>query len=554
MSGLMAWMVLGAPALAQQTLQPGEEIQEALSAQITPAGFDAIEDLIEDLVPTLIPEDLLALDDIDLAGIGAIENISGSITVRGVEITPQTGRLVIQAGLNLRLGSPQDELYIELPLCDGNGWIGPVPIDISIGVGINVFQDQVTGEAVFDVDVTNQIDVQIDANQFNTDLWCEFAIGLLAQGLGDVLVSSLVQPLVNDAIADLEPTIAEALAQAKFVDSLELLDATVDISLQPKRVVINSQGMELIYRAATDAAPAACVEEFDPGSSPRTNTPLPGITENPAGTQVAAHVSDDMVNQVLYAAFRGGVLCYTVDANAGIDLPIPLDSGLLGLVGGEAYTSLVDGDAKPLVIKTRPKAAPTVSYNGSADIEAHVEQLGLDFLTEIDGRMARALALEVQADAGVNLVFDGTTGEVAVDVDLPPGAIVARVVPDVMVAGTEIAVGEAVTDIVDGLLGQLLTPLLGDLVFPLPAFEGLGVTALQLSPGGANQDWLTGQVNIGAVAYGSAEGGCNAEGGEGGCGGCDSGSSDCGGGCSASRRGTGPLALLAALWLLRRRR
>jgi hypothetical protein len=255
-----------------------------------------------------------------------------------------------------------------------------------------------------------------------------------------------------------------------------------------------------------------------------------------------------MVSQILYAAFRGGLLCFTLDENTeDISLPITLDSSLLGLLGGDGYTEILGDVAKPLVIKTLPQQVPTVNYDGRHDIDLSVRELGLGFFTEVDHRMARAVGLEIEVDAGADLNFDGTTGELGVDVALEPSDLRFQVVPDVIVKGSESAIEDGVSGLLETLLPTLLGDTLEGLVFPVPGFSGIGVTDLAARPAGSG-DWLAVDLEIGAVDYGDP-----------GASGCDSGDGGCSGGCedtgctTARMNLAGWLVLFLPFWAIRRR-
>jgi hypothetical protein len=553
------WSLALAGSAYAQEYDPGERIEDAISLQVTPAGFDQLEVILEEMVPALIAEQLgEPLDPIEFAGF-TISNATPILTVQSINITPNNGVLKIAVRAKLKLNDDNNELHFEGPICDEYGWIGPIDTVIDVNLALSVVNNQ-DGTRGFDVNVTTRLDATIDGPTLLPPTEGDFHLGTCGNLLGGVvtvfqgvLVSSVLQPLVDDLVGDLEPTIEDALAAASIVQELELGEASLSLALQPKRVELEASGMELVYSLTADAPPASCIEGVDPGGSPKTaGTSVPLITANPAGTQIAAHVLQDAVNQILYAAYRGGVLCYTVDDSAGLDLPISLDTSLLGVLGGEGFREIFPTPG-PLIIQTRPKVVPTASFTNAKDIQLHVERLGIDFMGELDGRLARALALEVSADVGANLTFDGTTGAIGVSVDTANLPIGVAVVPDLLVVGTETAIAEGVQGLAGTLVGSLVDPLLQDAVFPIPSFSGFGITSLDASPSGAQDEWLTAKLGLGVVSYGDPAGGCGGAEGESGCSsGCDS--SSCDSGCSVSGpRFAGGLGLLLA-WALRRRR
>lgn len=537
------------PAAAQQ-YAPGETIQEAISAQVTDEGFNAIEDIVADLVPTLLDDALAGagLGDIDLAGIITLRNLDPRVNVRSVEITPLTGKLRLSVVADINL------VFDTSGLCSGRGNV-TADLVADIDLQLNVITDAQTGKRGFDVVLEPNINISnLDINL--PGFLCG-AVGGLAGLFSDFIVG-LIQPTIDTAIADLEPTLEEALAATSIETEIALLDSTLGISLEPKRVALTPDGMEIVLSFASDAPQAACIAPYDPGGSVKTDSEIPAITSLDPTTQIAAHLPDDLVNQVLYAAWRSGLLCYTVDANSGLDLPISLDTSLLSLLGGDGYKDVVGPVTQPLVIKTLPRKVPQVAFGVRGhDLSAHVEDLGLNFMTEVDYRQARILGMDVTADADIDLSFDPNTGLLAVVLDPAAIDIGLKVVPDVFVAGSEEGIETGLGNLVGTLVGSLVGPLLESAAFPLPTFAGLGLTAFDVGTSPPQRTWLTAAVEIGVPAYGDPNAGCDstdpAAGCSGGCGGTDTASSSsCG--CDGVRLNlAGYSAVLLPLWLLRRR-
>jgi hypothetical protein len=210
------------------------------------------------------------------------------------------------------------------------------------------------------------------------------------------------------------------------------------------------------------------------------------------------------------------------------------------------------------VIKTLPRKVPQVAFGVRGhDLSAHVEDLGLNFMTEVDYRQARILGMDVTADADIDLSFDPNTGLLAVGLDPAAIDIGLKVVPDVFVAGSEAGIETGLGNLVGTLVGSLVGPLLESAAFPLPTFAGLGLTAFDVGTSPPQRTWLTAAVEIGVPAYGDPNAGCDstdpAAGCSSGCGGTDTASgSSCG--CDGVRLNlAGYSAVLLPLWMLRRR-
>lgn len=549
---LILWASL---ASAEEIRPPGETVPNAIAVHVTPQGFDALEDVVAALIPSLIADAGLELDDIDLGGVLTLENIKPIIDVRSVQITPQDGFLDVRARLRISLNDPGDPMHVG-GWCDEDGWIGPIDADLRVTIGIDVVTLQ-GGATGFDVQIDTELGVDIDPPGLFND--GDFHLGICGDIIGGLLgvfqsaLVGIIQGPIDDALAGLETTLEDALSGASLSQSIDLLGAELRLDVVPRQFNITTAGVEVLVNLAADADQAVCIASEDPGGSVKTNGAKPALGANPVGTQVALHVADDGVAQILYAVYRSGVLCFTVDENAGLDLPISLDTSLLTLLGGEAYKDIIGPVAKPLIIKTHPYSVPSVVFDGAHDLDAIIDDLGLGFYGELDGRIARLMNVRADINAGVDLNFDGTTGNLGILVDIGEDAIQLRVVDDTLVKGSEAATAEAIQGFVGGLVPQLIGPLLGDLAFAIPAFEGIGLTSLDVYPTGQDADWLTASAAVGAVTYG-ADGGCGA-GGDPAAGGCSCESQSCDTGCSqASVRWSPAIGGLAAVWLLRRRR
>jgi uncharacterized protein (TIGR03382 family) len=212
-------------------------------------------------------------------------------------------------------------------------------------------------------------------------------------------------------------------------------------------------------------------------------------------------------------------------------------------LGGEGFEEILPEEPQPIIIRTNPVQAPTADFEGDYDLTAEVRELGLDIYTEIDFRQTRAVGLTIEADAGVDVVFDGNTGLLAADIALGPENITIIATHNELVADAS----ADIEDSVSGLVGVLLDSLVGDALngfeFSLPSFEGVGLVTAEAAPSG-DGDWLGLTATIGDVPYEGA--GCDNGGG------CSGGAT--GGGCSSAAGGMGAALFLLPLVMVRRRR
>lgn len=579
LSMLLPTLLLAAPpAGAQETWRPNDTIASAISAQVTEEGFDSLELAAAEVLPTLLAgQDLLAIPDIeqDVIGLFTLElkNVKVGLDVRSLDIVPRTptsvaygAELAIELKLRLSLNRASERYNIDLGLCSGTGWLGPTDVNVSALLQLAVTQTP-TGP-VFDVNLTlpsrrpgctgGQCDnPSLGALNFEND--CAFLLNTAGNALKDVLLDAVLLPQITPLLNDLEVTLEDALVAAVIDQEVDALGKTLFIELTPRQLKTTPDGLEFLYNSRFTAAQDPCVADYDPLGSLKTPSGVPAITSNPPGTQIAAYVSDDMLNQALYAAFSGGVLCITVDESLlGDSLPIAIDSSLIPLLAGQEYAALLPEEPQELIIRTQPKRVPQVTFQGQRPLTLELREFGIDLYTDMEGRKARIIGIDADADVGIDADFDATTGALSIlGLEDLGSAFTFTVVGDVFIPGTEPNLVEGLSGLLETVLPLALGGLTDSLSFTLPSFSGLGLDQLELGAGGQQGDWLRAEAGIGTVPYGDAGAGCDSEGGcSGGCGGgCGGTDGSCGGGCSAAgfNLGTG-LGVLLPLWALRRRR
>ncbi len=538
--------LLSSPAQAELH-PPGEVIDQAAVIDITDNGLDAVGDLIPALIPTSF--DVPSMSDDGSIYEYSLSGAWASLEVTDAAIVPGNGVLTIDADLLLWINDSSDkfDLYFEILWVIGDtcqGYVDPFPAWVSIDLLLDVVP---VGDGTYTLDATlGAMDVTYDLQSSDIHLdscsigYLEEVLNFFGLSLYDLIIDfadSAIQDAITDASGDIEALIEEAFAEATIVDQLEVGDAVVDMMLSPRDVQIVPEGLRIVMQGSFDGNPQAeCIAAYDPGGSPMTDSAAPSIGDAPQGISPGYHMgllaSDDMINQLMYAVWRGGVLCYTIDENFE---SFPMSTSVLGILDGPDDDGPFDQlfpDNQDMAIITKPVQQPMANLEGEHDVNISVEELGLDFITQVDHRQARVLALDLTADVGADLNLDGTTGELAIDLDLGEGAITPAVSSCEIAADASELVIDNFGGLLDTIIGMVAGDALSGLSFGLPSFEGLGVTSIDATAAGSAADWLGMYASIGPVAY---EGGCDEEGG-----GCDS-----GGGCS----GTGPVPKRAP-WLL----
>jgi len=571
LSGLsLAGSLLAVPLPAAAEVPAGQPIDEALIVDVTEEGFAAISDTLPDLVPTELP-----VPDVRQTGSLAwdwelsITGIDVDLDLQSIEVTPENGYLLVHADAGVLVNTPSTPATVKFvykaPSWIGGPWtiadcdfhVRPIDLTVDTKMYMNVVVDG-DGNRVLDATISTVdwdwtltgTDIQVDncwIGSINDILeYIDFSLFDLVLGPIEGLIDDQVQGLVTD----LEPQLEDAFNSIRLDETFAFNDADLHVVVEPYDVAVRPAGMRLITRGLAEADEAACVSELDLQASRQTPGPLPGIKESSEGIGrygVGIKADDDFVNQVLFAATRGGALCFDLEGSQG-DLPI--NTGLLSLVAGDAFDGLFP-ETKPMTIEVRPTQAPYAVPTGEHDVTLAAEDLQLDMYAELDGRQALIVGMDLDLDAGADLNFDGTTGELALDVALSGDDLDATVRPNELAPGRE----EEIAGNVGGLFDTLAAPILGDalsgLSFQLPAFGTVGLQSLDAGPTGSSQDWFGFFANAGPVTYGS--GGCSDSGG---CG--DTGGEGCDQGCSPGGIGAGRGLTLVMLPLLvaflRRRR
>ena len=291
--------------------------------------------------------------------------------------------------------------------------------------------------------------------------------------------------------------------------------------------------------------PADCILEYDVPGSLQTPSDMPALGESPLPTpyHVGILASDDFVNQILFAAWQGGLLCYEVTDGLGF----PIDTSLLGLIAPGVFDEFFPTTG-PLKLVIRPEKPPTAVTTGSHDVEVDVDDLGLDMYAGVDGRLTRVAGISLGATVGADLSFDGNTGALGVAIDFGADDLMATVDYNELKPEGSAAIESGFGGLFESIAGPIIGGLTDGLSFALPGIEGLGLTSLELTAAGPSRDFIGGFGTIGNVAYSAPGSGCSCDSGE--ASSCDTGCGTTGGVPSRAL----PIVAVAALAALRRRR
>jgi hypothetical protein len=555
--------LLAGPAWAVEWTT-GQDVSHAVYLDVTPEAFASIEGIAAAVLPPTIPIDSTGLEgggEIDLLLIGtdysfSVENVYILPEIQDLSIVPTTDALVVDLRLRASVSEPASPAVIRVDANlnllfdlisfgivdeDCAMHLDNADIDVHANLGLKILRDPRNQVPVLDDQGRIQLDVDFQEVSYTlpplelSDLNLGDAAGgscviddllELADWLGiplvDLVISEITPTIdaqIETLVNDLEPQVEDAF-DALFIETeLDLLGAPLAVGVFPNDLHVTEEGLRLELSGSFDSGPAPhpCVSRFDTGRSqgtlPLSDPRYPFVGEAPVGVApgVGILVDDDWMNQAMYAVWRGGLLCQEIrDGQSPVELPIPINTTLLGLIAAGQFNDLFP-EAAPLVLTTRPEQPPTVLPGaGGHDLTIDVQQLGLDLVAELDGRLSRVVGLDLAAQAGVDLNFDGTTGELGVAVAFDPAQITADVSFNDLKAEASAAVESGFATLAETIVPPLLEGALGDISFALPSFSGLGLVSADVGTVGPIDDYLGVIGAVGPVPYGDAAAGCDA--------------------------------------------
>lgn len=561
------------PNLARADWPSGAEISGGALVDLTADGLDAIA---QNILPAVVPA------EIDVGGFDSsdsgfcysysagVENIFVGAQIENAAIVPGNGVLHFDATATISINDIADQmnLYANADTCVGIDanidcpmYVEPVDVSLSADIALAVDANGNLQATVLDVgndgspidwDFTSELNLRGDCFLGDVIDVIDTVFGWLGLDL-ETEILNLARPAINDQlqalIPELEAALEDAFSAANIEQDVALGEATMHISLHPDGVTIVPEGIRVSAAAAFSSDQADCIAEYGHDESLETNGGDPVIGEAPVGIPSPFHVGvaldDDVVNQGLFAAYNGGLLCYELSDAGGISINTSL---LKTALSEEVFGPTLFPVAQPVLIKTRPKEVPTAKPVGPHDLNIAVNDLGLEFYAELDYRRALMLGADLDVDAGIDLTLDPVTGSLGIAVPLSGDDISASIVHNEFAPGNDDVIAGRFGNLFDSLVAPLLGDLLGNLAFAMPTLSAgtanIGLSSLDMAPTGPEVDHFGVYANVGTVAYANGSG----------CSGEDGG---CGGGCGTQGQVPTRLALLfvpLTLGILRRRR
>ena len=331
-------------------------------------------------------------------------------------------------------------------------------------------------------------------------------------------------------------TLEDAMRGLWLSDTTEVLDTELTYDIHPTEIDHNDNGLRIVMGGSVDAPPAQCVSIFGDDGSVFTGSNMPAMTPTIPGTDqgyhAAALISDDLINQAAYAAWRGGVLCYVVEDLGGSTL----DATFLPLLVGatdEAATARIDElyaplAETPMLIRTVPETPPIARFDGEHDIDIDIVGLNMEFYPTIYGRYASLVSVAVDISAGIDVSL-APDDAMQLDVYLDTDNLNTRVTYNELAPELNEALEQNFANFLGVVIDMVAGSFLEGMTFAMPTFSGMGLVGLDVLPVGESAtllDFLGAYAVIGESTGGEGDG-CSSCGDTGGCDDCG-GDSGCG--------------------------
>ncbi len=377
-----------------------------------------------------------------------------------VTLNPKTGGFGVTAVIHDVTG----DLWLDC-VCSGIscGWTGCWLAGGDTTGGLSIDSLTVTADVQLSVGADGALVVNV-ANQSSTisglDVWADngwtnLLLSIVEAFIKDSLVADLEDTLNDQLSGVLAPMLQDALGALAFNTSFDIprLDGTgsvtIDLVTDFASVPFTAAGGSLIQRAGAYATKAV---PYDNLGSARRNGCGGGGQQLvlPKASPIELGVSDDLLNQILYAAWLGGLLEFDVPAS------------MLGSV------DLAGFGVTDLVMHVSGMVQPTASdcYDGQSLI-AQIGDLRIDATLKLFGT---PMTLVVYASLRAGLELSAADDQLGIGIsEIQSLATEVNVLEDKLVGSEAVLDGLIQEYLVPGLLGALGGDTLGGI--PLPEID-----------------------------------------------------------------------------------
>jgi hypothetical protein len=427
---------------------PNGDIADALMLRANQGALDAAGELAAGyLDPDTLNASLTAINPVysdtyiwDTVTVNAdIESVSfGTPDIR---ITPSSGTLTLTATL------PDLEVW-ALAYADAFGY------DFDSELSLSASEAVVTGELQIDAEngelVVELKDASVELKDF------AYTVDLLPDWVTEYVLVDTIKSTIEEKVQEqietmVPPLLEEALGGLDPSFEMELLGTTVALSFSFASVDVDSDGLAISLDTDVE------VPESGDVTYEGYLTADDGVPDVDTTADIAAAISDDFLNRVLFEAWAGGVLNLQLSTDDG-----SLEPAMLTMLKAEEGTISVSANLPPVAVER------------DGDLFAQVGELMITIDTP-GGELGEHIELAVAADVPLEVVVQD--GELVLDIGDPALTFEVR-------ESDWGASNETVTRLLEEMLPlDTLLLLLGDFSFPLPSLYGL-----QIDTGTAGRD------------------------------------------------------------------
>jgi hypothetical protein len=429
--------------IAGEFADPGNAMDDAVQMRVNQGGLDVLVDLASEMLdPVEIGSSIQAMNPVYEDAYGVLG--WDAVTIRAdvgdlyfdppsLEASPASGVLTLEAEIpNLWLS-----VYAS---GDVVGW------DFGEWVWIWADSADITGRLTVEVDdgelvvELREAEVELANFGFDTSILPTDVEGWL---LADTVRGMLEEQLVDQIEAQVPALIEEQLAALDLSFETELLERTLAIEASFASASVDPDGLVLALDLDVDV-PSSGTKVY---SGYLTADARPAETSHTA--DLGLSLSDDMLNRVLFEAWRSGMLDVTLSTEDGSLDPILLTS--------------LQADAGSISINA---ALPPVIVESEGGLQAQIGELLVTIQTP-GGAMGEHLLLAVSVFVELEVAVDD--GSLSLEVGSPTLSMMVR-------ESDWGASNEATTQLIEQMLPiDTFLLLLADLSFPIPELGGVSI-------------------------------------------------------------------------------
>ncbi len=516
--------ILALPSFAG-TLEPGQDLDEAIGVHITKDGLMTLGDIVEGVMPNGIPvtdisgEQLCSTSDQSPLAY-TLGDMEIYLTAQSVELDTSNGILDFWFYMTMSstattldvsgdctfLTDLEETCGVELPV---------TAITVHLPVSMEIVDDAfevVSGDLEFTISPIGNI---------LSDCILSDAIGtLLNQNENAIsdMIYSLVAPALEDASSDIDTVIEEALEALNVSTDLSIGEATLGIDLYPSALTFSESGMGIGLGARISAPDNidSCVAEPGAGSDTLGGS-WPVLSDTAPGSNlpydIGLLINRDFVDHLLWNVWAAGGLCIDLSILNGV----PVNTDLIGTFLDDEFHSIfpLREDAQVEVVPGMP---PLVEfYDDAPSMGVLVEDLFVELYANLDGRRTRIFQTSMGGEVG----FD-------------PGITSTMLAPELIMDDELFVLAERWSDLLSqgyaaGLSGFVDTVLATDIIptdilptMSLPTLMGAGIDGVFWIPTEDGQ-WQGGYILLDTESVVPIEApGCSGDGALG----CDASSDD----------------------------